>query len=314
MNVKYESFPTMITPYHADGSVDYETAAKYVEWYYNGGCDGIFAICQSSEIFYLSLEERVNLLKTVLEKRDELTEKYGRRMTVVASGHVSDSLENQIAELKTVAALRPDAVILITNRLAGEGESDEVWIENAERLLAELPSDINFGMYECPYPYKRLVTEKVLRWAIDKGNFTYMKDTCCDAAEIRRRLEILKGSKLRLLNANCQTLLESLRDGGHGYCGIMANYHPELYSWICHSFEIQPEKAELIGKFLCTSGFTEAGLPYPLSAKYHMNLVGIPTEVTARNRKDEVFTDYQKDCVRQMKELAEYFYSIALKS
>ncbi len=310
MKFRPESFPTMITPYHSDGSVDYETAASYVEWYFNGGCDGIFAICQSSEIFFLSLEERVKLLKTVLEKRDELAEKYGRRMTVVASGHVSESLDDQINELKAVASLRPDAVILITNRLADENESDEVWIENAEKLLAGLPSDIKFGMYECPSPYKRLVTEKTLKWAAEKGNFTYMKDTCCNAAEIRRRLEIIKGSNLKLLNANCQTLLESLRDGGQGYCGIMANYHPELYAWICHNFDSKPEKAELIGKFLCTSGFTEAGLPYPLSAKYHMNLVGIPTEVTARNRKGEVFTDYQKNCVGQMKDLATYFYSL----
>ena len=30
-----EMLTTMITPYRADGSVDYETAEKYVEWYYN---------------------------------------------------------------------------------------------------------------------------------------------------------------------------------------------------------------------------------------------------------------------------------------
>ena len=28
-----EVYPTMITPYTADGKVDYETAKKYVKWY-----------------------------------------------------------------------------------------------------------------------------------------------------------------------------------------------------------------------------------------------------------------------------------------
>jgi 4-hydroxy-tetrahydrodipicolinate synthase len=56
---QYDVFPTMITPYLADGTVDYATAEKYVDWYFQKGCTGIFAICQSSEIFYLSLSERI---------------------------------------------------------------------------------------------------------------------------------------------------------------------------------------------------------------------------------------------------------------
>ena len=56
---------TMITPYTADGNIDYETARKYVDWYFKNGLDGIFAVCQSSEIFYLSLKERVRLNQIV---------------------------------------------------------------------------------------------------------------------------------------------------------------------------------------------------------------------------------------------------------
>ena len=52
-----EAFVTMITPYTKDGQVDYATAEKYVDWYFDAGLDGIFAVCQSSEIFWLSLEE-----------------------------------------------------------------------------------------------------------------------------------------------------------------------------------------------------------------------------------------------------------------
>ena len=58
-------FTTMITPYTAEGKVDYDTALKYVDWYFENGLGGIFAVCQSSEIFYLSLEERVELNKRV---------------------------------------------------------------------------------------------------------------------------------------------------------------------------------------------------------------------------------------------------------
>ena len=134
-----------------------------------------------------------------------------------------------------------------------------------------------------------------------------MKDTCCDSSVIAERLEILKGSHFKLLNANCQTLLSSLRNGGAGYCGIMANYHPELYVWLCENYEKEPQKAELVQSLLGTAGFTESGLPYPLTAKYHMCLEGIETENIARNRKSSELTDYAKDCTYQLQLLCKSF-------
>ena len=301
------AYPTMITPYCKDGSVDYETAKKYVHFYHDAGCDGIFAVCQSSEIFFLSLEERIKLNRTVYETMEEIAQNGGRRMTIVSSGHISDSIEEQAKELNRVAESGTDALILITNRLASQDESDDIWIQNAEKLLSMLPADIALGLYECPYPYKRLLTPKILRWCLSTGRFRFIKDTCCDSAVIKERLAILNGSELKLFNANCQTLLHSLRDGGSGYCGIMANYHPSLYVWLCHNYENEPEKAALLQSFFTMSGFTEVGLPYPLTAKYHMCLEGIETELSTRKPDGGILTDYAKDCIRQMRELANHF-------
>ena len=66
-------YPTMITPYK-NGGIDYDAVEKLVEWYWNEGCDGIFAACQSSEIMFLSLEERVKLTRTVIAKAKALAE------------------------------------------------------------------------------------------------------------------------------------------------------------------------------------------------------------------------------------------------
>ena len=133
------------------------------------------------------------------------------------------------------------------------------------------------------------------------GRFDYMKDTCCDAAEIARRCKQLEGSGFRLLNANCQTLLETMRAGCDGYCGIMCNFHPKLYAWLGENYASQPEKADLVQAVIGTFGFTEGGLPYPLSAKYHMGLCGIPTANVARNRPASDLTDYAKSSICQMK-------------
>lgn len=296
-----EMFTTMITPYHKDGTIDFETAERYVDWYYENGLDGIFAVCQSSEIFYLTLEERVELNRRVYARAKELEKRGNRPFTVVSSGHISYTLQEQARELNAIYDSGTDALIMITNRLDPNNEGDDVLIRNAETLMAQLPEDAMLGFYECPYPYKRLVTPRILRWCVSTGRFRYMKDTCCDAAVIKDRVEILKGSQFRLLNANCQTLLQTMREGADGYCGIMCNYHPRLYSWLCQNYEKEPEKAELVQSVIGTFGFTETGLPYPLTAKYHMNLCGIPTENLARHRKSGELTDYVRDCMKQMK-------------
>ena len=290
-----EILTTMITPYKKDGGFDFDTAEKYVDWYYENGLDGIFAVCQSSEIFYLSLEERIELNRRVYKRAKELDKNF----LVVSSGHVSDTLEEQVKELNAIYKSGTDALILITNRLDINNEGDDVFIANAEKLIAQLPPDAKLGFYECPYPYKRLVTPKILDWCLSTGRFYYMKDTCCDANLIKERCEQLSGSHFKLLNANCQTLLETMRNGADGYCGIMCNFHPKLYSWLRDNYK--SDKADLVQSVIGTFGFTEVGLPYPLTAKYNMNLCGIKTENLARNRKPEELTNYGKSCIKQMK-------------
>jgi len=70
-----EIFPTMITPYKKDRTIDYDTAVKYVDWYFENGMTGIFSVCQSSEIFFLSLEEKVKHLSNSSLDLDLLEER-----------------------------------------------------------------------------------------------------------------------------------------------------------------------------------------------------------------------------------------------
>lgn len=296
---------TMITPYKKDGNIDYDTARKYVDFYFENGLDGIFAVCQSSEIFFLSLAERVKLNALVYQRAKELEKKHGRPFAVVSSGHVSDTFEEQAKELNAIWQSGTDALIFITNRLDPNNEGDDVFIENCRRLIDALPKEARLGLYECPYPYKRLVTPKILDFCRETGRFDYMKDTCCDAKTVIERKQQLKGSSFKPLNANCQTLYETMRGGADGYCGIMCNFHPRLYARLSELAVSDPERAERLGDILGVLGFIENGLPYPISAKYHMTLCGIPTELISRAPSGSALSDYQKGCIRQLKAVAD---------
>ena len=306
MNKKLGVFPTMITPYKKDGSVDYQGVEALVEWYWKKGCDGIFAVCQSSEIFYLTLEERVNIGKTVVEKAKALTsvDKTRKPMKVVVSGHVSDSFEAQVEELTAMSEIGADALILISNRMDIENTTDEKWIEDLHILIEKIPANMPLGVYECPKPYKRLLTKKMLEACKATGRFAFIKDTCCDAEMIKERIEVLKDCDIGLYNANAQTLLETLRAGADGYCGVMANFHPEIYKWLFDNAD--KKEAELVQAFVCMTAFTES-LAYPATAKYYVNAhEGIEIEPISRAVDCNLITEYQKSCLTQMKTLGDF--------
>ena len=132
-------YPVMITPFTDENTIDWATVDGIVEFYARMGCQGIFAVCQSSEMFCLSEDERVELARRVARTARG-------RMCVVASGHTSDAIEDQIRELTRVSQTDVDAVVMISNRLAAKDESDEIAIANMRRILDALPG-VTFGMY-----------------------------------------------------------------------------------------------------------------------------------------------------------------------
>lgn len=299
-------YPTMITPYK-NGEIDEDAVRALVRFYWNTGCDGIFAACQSSEIMFLSLEERVLLVRLVVDEAKKLAEADRSRepLMIVASGHVSDSLEDQAEELCRVAAEGPDAVILISNRLDIANTTDETWIADAEKLIAKLPHDMPLGIYECPKPYKRLLTDAMLRWCIGTGRFSFIKDTCCDADLIAHRLDICRGSRLEIFNANAQTLLPTLKNGCSGYCGVMANIHPELYVRLWHT-DWDSRAASLLQDYLGLAATAES-LTYPCCAKDYLNRYrGISMDTYARSADEKNYTPYQRSCIDQFAELSHY--------
>lgn len=299
MNKKFPKgvYPVMLTPFTEDNKVDYESLGRLVDWYIQNKAAGLFADCQSSEMFYLSFEERVEIARFVKARA-------AGRVPVVASGHVSDSLENQAKELTAVAETGVDAVILLTNRLAAESESDVVWLENLKKLMSMIPEDIPLGFYECPYPYKRIISPELLKWCADTGRFYFIKDTSCDLTILKEKLEQIKGSHLQLFNANTSTLLETLQLGGGGFSGVMANFHPDLYTWLCSNFDSETEKARQTADFLTVASLIERQV-YPVNAKYFQKKIGNFSSIHTRTKDAALLNDTAKSEIDQLTRLTE---------
>lgn len=286
----------MITPFTADGEIDYDALDALVDWYVNKGVAGLFAVCQSSEMFHLSLAERVRLSQACVRAA-------AGRVPVIASGHVSNALDDQIDEVRRIADTGVQAVVLISNRLAREYEDDEVFLRRLDRLVSTLPHDILLGFYECPFPYKRLVSPRVMRYGVESGRFGFLKDTSCSLPNMREKIRIASGSNFKLYNANAATLLESLRSGAAGYSGVMANFHPDLYVTLVANHRSNPERAERLQGFLGLASVIERQY-YPVNAKYALSLEGIPLTTASRSRDPNGLTEAMKMEVEQMAAVA----------
>lgn len=290
-------WPTMITPYTEDNKIDYDAVLKIIEWYDKQGVTGIFAVCQSSEMFFLNKEERLELAKFVVENTP-------KHIGVIASGHVAERVEDQVEEAKAIIDAGVQAYVFISNQFAKPEESDDVVRRNIESLIDKIPGE-SFGIYECPYPYKRLLTPENLKWCADTGRFSFLKDTCCNVEQLRAKLDAVSGTNLKIFNANSATLLESLKMGCAGFSGVMANFHSELYAWLCSNFDKQPEKAELIQAFIGAASVIECQC-YPVNAKYHMNLEGVKMTLNCRNKDKEELTPSRKSEVEQLQKMYHY--------
>ncbi len=293
-------FPVMLTPFDDDNHIDYVSLERLINWYINSGVTGLFAACQSSEISYLSNEEMFNLVKFVVDK-------VAGRVPVVASGHTADELGQQILQLKNMVEAGANGIVLITNRLGPQYASDKQVIEHIQQLIEPLPDHISLGLYECPTPWKRLLSHPVLEWCIQSERFTFLKDTCCDAQVIRQRLTMAEDSGFKIFNANGPTLLDSLQAGGAGYCGVMANYYCDLYVWLCRHYQEDEQQVQELADFLSISSLAEL-IDYPVSAKYLQKQLGNFSTTHCRSRNEKSFyQDANVRLIQHLQRLAEHY-------
>ncbi|MEE7532266.1 MULTISPECIES: dihydrodipicolinate synthase family protein [Klebsiella] len=276
--------PVMLTPFTDDNVVDYPGLGNLIDWYIANGADALFAVCQSSEMQFLTLEERVELAKFVVDYTQ-------KRIPVIASGHISDDLNAQIAELSAMAQTGIDALVLVTNHLDPENQGTDAFKHHLDAILAALPSSMALGLYECPAPYRRLLSDEELMYCAASGRFRVLKDVSCDLPTVIRRVELVKETPMAIVNANAAIAWEAMQAGSKGFCGVFTNFHPDLYHWLYHHGAQHRDAAEQLAWFLSLSAVTET-IGYPKNAKIFHQKRGTFASVHCRVTADDVLKKY----------------------
>ena len=194
-------YSLMLTPYFEDRTIDYATYEKYTEWQVAQGVDHLFAVCGSSEMTQLTLEERLKLAT--------LTAKHKGNTTIVATANIEATVEENIEEIKKMEQTGIDGLVLTTK---GLGDDDNKIVEYITKLLdvATLP----VFLYEFPGFRPHLMSGKAYGELAKTGKIWGIKDTTSTFEGIKDKIDNKYESTI--IQANMPFLWDSYVAGARG--------------------------------------------------------------------------------------------------
>ncbi len=194
-------YSLMLTPFNEDRSIDYKTYEEYADWQVSQGVGHLFAVCGSSEMKDLTLEERLKLA--------ELTVKHKGNTTVVASANIEPDLEANKDEVKKMEQTGVDGIVLTTH---GLGNDDAKLVEYIKELasLTTLP----VFMYEFPGFNPHLISGEAYGELAKDGLIWGIKDTTCTLDGIGSKIDNKYDSTI--IQANMPYLWDSYVMGARG--------------------------------------------------------------------------------------------------
>jgi 4-hydroxy-tetrahydrodipicolinate synthase len=282
----------MITPFSHDSKIDFEALNRLIDFYLAAGVKGLFTNCLSSEMYHLGVEERISLTRHVVQRVNGV-------VPVVATGSFGQTLDERIEFIKRIYDTGIKAVILISSHYAAKNESDAILIRNIEHTL-DRTGNIPMGLYECPSPYKRIISPGVFKILLETKRFIYHKDTSIDREKVKAKLDLLKNNPLEFYDAHTANATFSLQRGAKGLSAIAGNFYPEVLVWMCNHatdptrqkdvqwIQAELDKAEdLISK------------AYPMSSKYFLNKRGVGMEPVSRS-SSQPLTGQQKQTLDEV--------------
>jgi len=284
--------PVMITPFNLKAQIDLEMVEHLIDFYLAAGVKGFFANCLSSEMYSISEDERLALTSHVVRY-------VNGRVPVVATGSFGLTIKDKALFTQKIYDTGVDSVIMITGHFANIDEPDSILLQRFEELFS-LTGNIPLGLYECPAPYKRIITPEILKTLLATNRLIYHKDTSCNVEQVRAKLAATAGSRLEFYDAHTPNAVASMQMGAAGMSSISGNFYPEILVWLCDHVndESRQDDVRWIQSELQRVD-PLIHVAYPLSAKYFLQQRGIPVRTISRAHALEL-TPEQKQILQQI--------------
>jgi 4-hydroxy-tetrahydrodipicolinate synthase len=215
------SFVAIVTPMFENGSIDYDSLSKLVDFHCDKGSDGLVVVGTSGESPTITFEEHTNLIKKTIE--------FSRGRLPVIAGTGANSTEEAIFLTKSAKNLGADAALIVApyyNKPPQRG-----LYEHFKKISDTV--DIPQILYNVPSRTSSDITNETVIKLSSLKNIIGIKDATGDLLRFRRLIAELKNDFI-FLSGDDATSLEFLKLGGHGVISVTANIKPKEMSQICH--------------------------------------------------------------------------------
>ncbi len=216
----FGSIVALVTPMHADGSLDWAALERLVHWHIEQGTHALIAVGTTGESATLDVEEHAEVIKRTLAYA-------GGRVPVIA-GTGANSTREAIELTMMAKRLGADAALLVTpyyNRPTQEG------LFLHYKAVAEAV-DLPQILYNVPSRTAvDLAHDTVLRLA-DVPNIMGIKDATGDLKRGLALIQALSG-KIAVYSGDDATAWQLIGMGAKGNISVTANVAPVLMSHLC---------------------------------------------------------------------------------
>ena len=194
-------YSLMLTPFREDLSVDYKAYEEYADWQASQGVAHLFAVCGSSEMAELTLEERLKLAA--------LTVKHKGNTTVVATANMEPSWFAQVEEVKRMTAAGVDGIVFTTKGFGNDPDRLVSYIGELKQF-----TNVPVFLYEFPGLRPHLISGACYGRLVRECGVFGIKDTTSTYEGIAGKI-MEKGDSC-IIQANMPFLFKAFELGARG--------------------------------------------------------------------------------------------------
>lgn len=210
----------LITPMHADGSVNFDELGRLVEFQIANGTDAIIACGTTGEAATLSVKEHCEVLSFVAEKVN------GRIPVIAGTG--SNDTNTAIELSKSAQTTGADALLCVTpyyNKTSQTG-----LIRHFETIADNI--DLPMILYNVPSRTGCNIAPKTYAELCKHENIVATKEANGDISSVSQTRSLC-GDKLDIYSGNDDQTVPFMSLGGLGVISVFANICPKEMHEIC---------------------------------------------------------------------------------
>lgn len=252
----------LVTPMHADGSINYDTLGKLVDYHLENGTDAIVACATTGESPVLSHEEHCKIVEFIVKR-------VAKKIPVIASSG-SNNTAYALELAKDLQSVGADGLLMITpyyNKTSQAG-----FVKHFTYIADRV--DLPIVLYNIPSRTGCNILPETYFELSKHPNIVGTKEANGNLAAAAKTAALC-GENLAIYSGEDNLTIPILSIGGKGVVSTSANLIPKVMSDICHLYfqGNENESRQLFFKYLdiMNTLFIDVN---PMPVKAAMNMVG----------------------------------------